>query len=180
MKIKIESVQTICKIGPLCWLNAEFLYCLRILSSLASAGAGAVSYQNHIHFPLGMIWENDMIYFWKINVWMAKENYRTVLVDVSHFKVLPSPISTYCKIICRIYLFNMMCRSATVVVFYRPALLIIHHNVWPIICYPYIRVMLLNKIYLVLKIETFKDLDLQVLRPNWSWWQHASRIFNVM
>ena len=62
MKIKIESVQTMCEIGPLCWLYAEFLYCLWILSSLASAsgagaavvGAGAVLYQNHIRFPLGM------------------------------------------------------------------------------------------------------------------------------
>ena len=52
MKIKIESVQTICEIGPLCRLYAEFEYCLRILSSLASpAGAGAVLYQNHIRFP---------------------------------------------------------------------------------------------------------------------------------
>ena len=52
---KIKSVQTICEIGPLCWLYTEFWYCLRILSSLTSAaGAGAVLYQNDIRFPLGM------------------------------------------------------------------------------------------------------------------------------
>ena len=58
MKIKIESVQTICEIGRLCWLYAEFLDFLQILSLLASAGAAVigatVSYQNHIPFPLGM------------------------------------------------------------------------------------------------------------------------------
>ena len=53
MKIKIESVQTICKIGRLCWLYSEFLDCLQILSSLASS-VGAVLYQNHIRFPLGI------------------------------------------------------------------------------------------------------------------------------
>ena len=58
MKIKIYSVQTICEICLLSWLYAEFLHCLRILSSLAYVGAAgaaaAVSYQNHIRFPLGM------------------------------------------------------------------------------------------------------------------------------
>ena len=53
MKIKISSVQTICEIGPLCWLYAEFLDCLRILRKLAGA-VDAVLYQNHIRFPLGM------------------------------------------------------------------------------------------------------------------------------
>ena len=72
MTIKIKSVQTICEIGPLCWLYADFLYCLRILSSLASAagavvGAGAVLYQNHIRFPLGMrnntLYKNDGLFY---------------------------------------------------------------------------------------------------------------------
>ena len=58
------QVQTIWEIGPLCWLYSIFLVWLRILSLLASAAVvvvGAVSYQNHIRFALGM--RNFM--FWR-------------------------------------------------------------------------------------------------------------------